>query len=133
MSLESIDIPDGVEFIGDYAFEYCSKLKHMKLPANTKSLSACLLGGCKMLETIELSPYVEDIQNYAFENCLSLRGIRLPLKLKKIGDNILSGVNASCVITYNESQTKIIEKIKNENKKNFIYRLEPYKLSIFNN
>lgn len=85
--LETIEIPDSVEYIGAMAFENCTKLKSIKLP---KSLYAVLdetFLGCDSLEIVDLGG-AESIGEYAFAYCPSLKEINLSeSKIYEIGDS----------------------------------------------
>ena len=48
-SLRRITIPDGVEEIGESAFQGCSKLEKVAVPKSVKSIGQNVFKGCKMV------------------------------------------------------------------------------------
>lgn len=63
--LEEVNI-SGVEEIGNHAFEYCPKLKSVKLSENLTLAGNCAFFGCTALESIRVYDKVETIGDYAF-------------------------------------------------------------------
>lgn len=63
--LEEVDI-SGVEEIGNHTFEYCPKLKSVKLSENLTLVGNCAFFGCTSLEGIRVYDKVETIGDYAF-------------------------------------------------------------------
>lgn len=63
--LEEIDI-SGVEQIGNHTFEYCPKLKNVKLSKNLTLVGNNAFFGCTALESIRVYDKVETIGDYAF-------------------------------------------------------------------
>ncbi len=63
--LEEVDI-SGVEEIGNHTFEYCPKLKSVKLSENLTLVGNCAFFGCTSLESIRVYDKVETIGDYAF-------------------------------------------------------------------
>ena len=52
----TISIPDGVETIGNYAFDNCPALNKILIPAKTTQLGEFVFFGCDNLDTIEVAP-----------------------------------------------------------------------------
>lgn len=50
--LETVQIPEGVKEIGDYAFSDCSNLKHVILPSTIEKIGDGAFSDCPKLETV---------------------------------------------------------------------------------
>ena len=66
-SLTSVEIPNSVTEIGEYAFS-----------------------GCTSLTSVEIPNSVTEIGKYAFANCDSLTYVKIPASVTKIADNSFS-------------------------------------------
>ncbi len=64
--LTSVEIPDTVREIQDYAFASNRELKSVKLPSNLKIIGINSFFCCSALESIELPSSLEEIGVYAF-------------------------------------------------------------------
>jgi len=80
-SLTSIEIPDGVETIGEYAFYFCYALKTVTFGENSQLLS---------------------IGNNAFYWCYNLTGIEIPDSVKTIGEDAFYDCYALKTVTFGE-------------------------------
>jgi len=113
-SLEDINLPEGLERIGDNAFEH-TELNEIIIPSSVKSIgeysfSCChslrevafrkgsklkSLGRnsfyfCSTLESIGLPPSLEKIGPYAFGCCHSLESVGIPDKCKDLGEGLFT-------------------------------------------
>lgn len=77
-SLKSIEIPEGVTYIGDYTFFNCESLTSIKLPSTLRTIGNYAFAHCKSLETIELPENLARIGDFAFEGCEKLTNINIP-------------------------------------------------------
>ncbi len=50
--LESVEIPEGVRYIGTAAFRQCPKLKNIVFPSTLEGIRPCAFQNCKAIETI---------------------------------------------------------------------------------
>ena len=75
-ALTSVTISDDVTSIGGYAFQNCSSLASVTIPANSKLTS---------------------IGDYAFYNCSSLSSITLPESVTSIGNSAFYGAEIVCL------------------------------------
>lgn len=82
--LEYINIPDKVVKIDVVAFDSCTSLKWVKLPANLNIINNNLFSYCDKLESIDIPDSVTVIENRAFSNCKNLKNVKLPKFLKKL-------------------------------------------------
>lgn len=98
-SLESIDLPDTVTYIGDYAFECDEKLKSFKIPPKVTTINNLTFMGCKSLTSVSIPDGVTSIGDYAFEYCESLPSVNIPDSVTSIGDGCFYGcVNLRSIV-----------------------------------
>ena len=64
-AIESLDIPEGVEWLSDSAFNYCSNLKTVKIPASLTNADTYPFRYTNALESITVA---EGNRNYSSEN-----------------------------------------------------------------
>ena len=86
--LKSIEVPEGVECIGDRCF-YHSAIEEIKLPPTLKMLKKGVFYDCKNLKHIEIPNGVEHIGKECFLFS-EIEEITLPSTLKEIDENALS-------------------------------------------
>lgn len=126
----TVNIPEGVEFIGSRAFDFCGKLTTINLPTSIKSIGSSAFRECRSLTNIVI-PYgistieketfsicaaltsitipdtVTDIKEGAFRDCVSLTQITLPNNLLTIGGDTFLGCKMLENITVPDSVVKI--------------------------
>lgn len=104
--IKKIVIGEGVTSIGTFAFDECSEVTEISMPATVTKMGDFALYGCRSLSTIDISHVEEfgaralgntglkkvavpsgiiELQNGVFENCTSLTMVTLPEGLTKIG------------------------------------------------
>lgn len=75
--ITSIEIPDTVTDIQDYAFFGSSKLKNVKMSKNLKRFGTNVFNLCTSLESIELPATIEDMGMYTF-SASGLKSVTIP-------------------------------------------------------
>jgi len=83
-------VPDGIEIIGESAFEY-DDITKIVLPNTVKQIDKNAFHYCRFLTSAILSSSLQVIDMYAFEECDKLSEIVLPDGLKSIGAGAFSG------------------------------------------
>lgn len=108
-NLHSIEIPTTVTYIGSHcfkdcieltetgiteesqftslatgAFQGCSSLTQITLPAKMTTIDAYGFANCTSLHTVILPQRVETIAHYAFAQCSNLQTLTLPFEIKKM-------------------------------------------------
>ncbi|AEF84138.1 surface antigen BspA [Treponema primitia ZAS-2] len=90
--ITSIDMPNSLNAIGDYAFRGCTSLTSIDLPDSLTTIGEGAFIGCTLLAAIDLySTQLTSIGGYAFSGddafngCTSLTSIDLPDSLTTIG------------------------------------------------
>lgn len=76
-SLVSIEIPEGVEYIGDETFKGCTNLKSIKIPESVKKIDWGAFYNCESLTSITIPAGVTEIYGWTFCNCQSLQSIKI--------------------------------------------------------
>jgi hypothetical protein len=90
---------DGVETIGESAFDSCSSLNSISLPASVTTISNSAFKGCTQLTSIVLLGEVTHIGSRAFTNT-SLTEIYLPATVTFIGTRAFSNCYDLAIINY---------------------------------
>lgn len=94
-SLITVDFNDcKLEKIGDKAFNNCSMIETLELPASLKIIGAYAFNSLVSLESILFQEGLETIDTYAFQGCKSLTEITLPEGLTAMG----VGAFSSCAL-----------------------------------
>lgn len=88
----TLQIPDGLTTIGDYAFYDCDKLTSVTLPASVTSIGNYLFAGCDAIKSVDMSAISLDVlPEYTFRNAAALEEVKLPSSLKEIGQGAFVG------------------------------------------
>ena len=80
--------------IGESAFEGCTGLKSISLPATVTVIGEKAFKGCSGLEEAVLPQSLTDIGNEAFRECSSLASVDLPNSLHFIGEYAFQGCSS---------------------------------------
>lgn len=109
-SLKKIKIPENIKHIGEGAFAY-SSLEQVDLPDNLKEISKGAFA-CTSLRSIDLPPKLEKIGDVAFMECLNLEKIEFPDTVTYIGDGAFKACESL-------TELKIPPKLETINKRAF--------------
>ena len=82
--LISIEIPNTITSIGNYAFNGCQSLTNISLPNSVISIGDKAFMGCFDLSSITIPNSVTSIGKYAFSDCESLTNVNLPNSITTI-------------------------------------------------
>lgn len=93
--------------IGVDAFQQCSSLTSVILPAGLKSISNYAFDGCGLLSDIVLPQSLTSIGGYAFQNCTALSAVTIHEGVTSIGNYAFSGCSALANITLPQSLTTL--------------------------
>lgn len=77
-NITSINLPDGLTTIGNYAFAGCSHITSLTIPANVTSIGEFAFIGCTGLTTLTVSSPKTVIGYSAFYSCSSLSSLTIP-------------------------------------------------------
>ena len=87
------------DVIGSSAFEGCSRLTSLTLPAGITEISDGAFSGCSGLTSLTLPAGITDISSYAFYGCSGLTSLTLPAGITSIGDDTFYGCSGLTSLT----------------------------------
>ncbi len=99
---KSYTVPDGVVYLGDDAFSYCSSLTSVRLPAGLIRIGDFSFYKCESLTGITIPDGVTTIGSNSFEFASSLKLIIIPASVNSIGTSAFS-YRSSELIIYGKS------------------------------
>jgi hypothetical protein len=82
----SIEIENGVASVGAYAFDGCTAIKEIFLPASIVSIGDHAFSGCSAMFGVGMQEGVETIGTYAFSGCSNISRVYIPASVTVIGD-----------------------------------------------
>lgn len=85
-SLTSVNIPDNVETIEEYAFSNARQLQEVHLPDSLTSLGRYAFASCRSLRTVKIPTKLKEIPWYTFDGCNSLQSVELHDSITSFGD-----------------------------------------------
>lgn len=83
-SLQSVVIPETVEYLSDFTFTECSSLKSLVMNNSPKIIPEEMCNYCASLDSCILPESVEEISRFAFANCSALSYVEIPKGVEKI-------------------------------------------------
>ena len=89
-TVRRIFIPEGVQELGNYCFDHCTKLEEVKLPSTLRVIGKCAFWRNSSLRSISLPEGLEAIEEKTFEDCENLKEIELPDSLMHLGKSAFS-------------------------------------------
>ena len=108
--LKVVEIPDGVNEIGIFAFADCVNLEMVTLPDGIKEIEMGAFYNCPNLKDIKLPERLEVIRNGAFLKCKSLTEIDIPNDVRVIEEGAFSECSSLTNVQLPNNITEIKEK-----------------------
>ena len=134
--IDELEIPDGVDFIGDNAFKGCSSLSCVNIPYSVAEIGAGAFSGCtgelklnssvvsmnytsndypsrngwlngSQFSSIVVGNSVTSIGNRVFSDCMSLKNVTIGIGVTSIGYYAFSGCSGLMSVTIPDSVTTI--------------------------
>lgn len=88
--LLAINIPNGVEYIGDFAFWGCSSLSSISIPGSVSFIDENAFSYCSSLHSVSLDEGVKEVRDFAFAYCTNLTSLHLANTITFIGEGAFS-------------------------------------------
>ena len=86
--VKNVTIPDGVTFIGNFAFGECTSLESIVIPNSVKTIGNSAFQCCEKLESIVIPESVREIGEAAFSYCDNLNNVSI------LGNDVKIGMKA---------------------------------------
>ena len=100
-NLSSVTIPSSVTYIGDYAFSGCSGLTSVAIPSSVTSIYERAFSGCSGLTSVTLPSSVTSIGSSAFRGCSGLTSVYVSWKSPlSINASVFENANTKKCILY---------------------------------
>ena len=92
----SVEIPDSVTEIGNFAFAECTSLTSIVIPKNVSKVGVGVFQNDRNLSYCEIkNPDLKEFGNGSFDDCKKLKTVVLPANLKKNTGKYVSGCKLS--------------------------------------
>lgn len=82
--IESLDLPDGLTDIGEYAFSNCKSVKDVVLPQSITAIRQYSFQKCLSLHTFAIGSNISLIAQHALNGCYSLTNLFIPDNVTEI-------------------------------------------------
>jgi hypothetical protein len=83
--LKTVNFNSNLVSIGRYVFEKCESLEDIVLPENLQFISDHAFSDCKNLKRVKFNSRINKIYQYVFENCESLTELEIPDNVSILG------------------------------------------------
>ena len=87
-SLMEVTLPEGLTYLGNYAFFGAAKLKSITLPSTLTTIGIAAFDECAGLTDITIPSNVKTIKEAAFSGCTGLINVTLPDNLETLGQGV---------------------------------------------
>lgn len=87
-NIVSINVSDGITYIGNSAFAHCDNLKNVIIPDSVVNMGNNVFYSCDSLTSISLPNGITKLGNGVLSLCSSLNHINLPEGLESMGDEV---------------------------------------------
>ena len=112
-SLTSITFPSGITNIGDSMFRYCSSFKSLSVPSGVTSIGYAAFQNCQLSKLISIPSNVTRISGYTFTSSSCLSSISIPNNVTSIDGNAFDSCKSLASIIIPGSVTSIASKAFN--------------------
>ncbi len=105
--LTTVILNDGLEEIGECAFESCNSLQRILIPNSVKTIKDNAFDFCSGLTTVTLGDGLREIGEEAFRCCSLLRRMVIPNAVKAIRSSTFSGCSMMTTVTLGDGLEEI--------------------------
>ncbi|MBR4341429.1 MAG: leucine-rich repeat domain-containing protein [Lachnospiraceae bacterium] len=109
-NLTTVKLADSINEIGNFAFSDCHSLKTINIPNGLKKIPMLMLANCTSLKKIELGKKVTSIGESAFAGCENMKNVKFDKALKEIGNSAFNYCKSLSSVKFTSNITKIGER-----------------------
>ena len=88
--LGSVEIPNSVTSIGNYAFYYCMGMTSVEIPNSVTSIGIYAFSNCSRLTSVVIPNSVPFIRYHVFSDCSGMTSVEIPNSVTWIGEYAFS-------------------------------------------
>ncbi|MDC7301230.1 leucine-rich repeat protein [Agathobacter ruminis] len=107
--LKTIQLPEGITSLPDYAFNSCHNLQTVKFPKSLTSIGEQAFCDCKSLKTMTIPDTVTTLGDSVFQSCIKLERVTVGKRVKKIPEWTFSGCKKFYQLIITGNQTRVEE------------------------
>ncbi len=107
--ITDLEIPNGVKYVGKYAFGGCKNIVSVTLPDSTTTIGQGSFMNCSSIENIAIPKSVISIGADAFRGCSSLKGVIIPNSVTNLGDRAFINCTSLDSVDISENMEKICD------------------------
>ncbi|MDO4619256.1 MAG: leucine-rich repeat protein, partial [Lachnospiraceae bacterium] len=107
LSIKTVEIKEGVTYVGLRAFKDCENLQTVVLPKSVKEISLFAFFSCRSLKSVNIPAGVTALHWGVFAACSSLTSITIPEGVTTLEGHALSGCNSLTSVTIPATVTTI--------------------------
>ena len=89
-AIKIVDLPEGINSLGGYAFYHCTNLTSVSLPSTLTSINDGTFSECAALTSVTMHSGITSIGDRAFDGCSALEEISIPATVRSIGHGAFS-------------------------------------------
>ena len=105
-SLTDVDLGEGVETIGMYAFAHTS-IGKIVIPASVKIIKTSAFNSCSTLADLTFAEGVETIEEFAFDSCTNLKTVTIPNSVTELSGDVFAFCDALEEVTVGDGVKEI--------------------------
>ncbi len=109
--LTSVTIPASVTYIGDYAFSGCSGLTSVSIPNSVTTIGNWVFHSCGGLTSVSIPNSVTSVGDEAFSDCWRIKSLAIGSSVTSLGENAFKGCNSLTSVTIPSSVTTLGDKL----------------------
>ncbi len=102
-SLESVAIPEGIQYTQGHTFERCGQLKEVSLPESLTNLGEHDFESCYNLTSMTLPSGINTLPSYCFNGCSNLESINLD-NIRNFGERCLASTKISGALDLSDKE-----------------------------
>lgn len=106
--LSSIQMEDGIEYIGESAFENCEKLETINLPSSLQEIGSYAFAKCSLLDNVILPNSITTIPSYCFYECESLSSMVIPSSVIEFEQGVFLGCTGLKELVFEDGNEPLI-------------------------
>ena len=106
-NLKSISLPASIEWIGADSFEGCTSLATISIPASVVSIGRLAFAGSSALAKVTFASDIERMGDGVFLGCTAIKSVTLPQGFSKVGSGMFERCSALASVNFADGITTI--------------------------